>query len=190
MAVTAALMVHCAVHAFQATTGHSGPRAESIRSFAAAGAACFAVYVPFVMMMLGFSHSAAWGVWALLFGSLGAMFGVVAFVVFFDEDLLLGQPGLDLTIAVAFVLLGLGFTVHSFIPGLCTGWRTTLPLHALWHVCSSITASRCGRMLDTLAQVIESIEQQLAEGGRSNRKAKISFLRLITRDGAPSQFSM
>merc|ERR1719436_676291 len=115
--------------------------------------------------MLGFSHSATWGVWALLFGSIGAMFGVVAFLIFFEEDLLRGRPGVDLATAVAFVLLGLGCTVHSFLPGLCTGWRATLPLHALWHLCSSITANRCGCILDTLAQVIESIEQRPAKDG-------------------------
>ena len=38
------------------------------------------------------------------------------------------------------LLLGLGFTVHSWLEGACAGWRLGFPLHAAWHFFSAISA--------------------------------------------------
>jgi len=186
MAATAALMCFRAVHALQADAGQSGPEAETSRLLISAGAALVAVYVPWFMMVLGASHFAVWGVWALLFGSIGAFFGVVSLVVFFNEEVLHRRCGLDLGIAIACVLLGLGCTVHSFLPGLCDGWRTAFPLHAAWHLFSSVTANRCGLILDMLTKVVEDMENPETKGRTRNSL----LVRLMKRDALPSQFSM
>jgi len=187
MAVTASLMLFKAMHAVQADLGHAGSSAESTRWAVCMCYAAFAVYTPWVMMTAGFSHFTVWGIWALLFGSMGAMFGVVSLVIFFQEDLLRGKPGFDLVLAIAAVLLGLGCTVHSFIPGMCVGLRTHVPLHACWHFCSAITANRCGHTLDTLTKLIVVIEM---EPKKKLWSSDSLLVRLLQRDSMPSQFSM
>jgi len=85
--------------------------------------------------------------------------GVVALMVFANEGLLGGASGADLFTAIACILMGLGFTVHSFIPGMCNGWRAAFPFHALWHFFSAVTANRCGRVLDTLTKLVQEMER-------------------------------
>lgn len=187
MAVTASLMLFKAMHAVQADLGHGGPNAESTRWTVCLCCSVFAVYTPWVMITAGFSHFTVWGVWALLFGSMGALFGVVSLAIFFQEDLLRGKPGFDLGLAIAAVLLGLGCTIHSFVPGLCVGWRTVVPLHACWHFFSAITANKCGHTLDTLTKLIEVIEM---EPKKKLWSSDSLLVRLLKRDSMPSQFSM
>mmetsp|Transcript_119277 Transcript_119277/g.297560 ORF Transcript_119277/g.297560 Transcript_119277/m.297560 type:complete len:241 (+) Transcript_119277:662-1384(+) len=189
MAVTAGLMLFRATHALQVDAGETGPSAETTRFLVSMGSAVFAVYVPWAMMAAGVSHYTVWGVWALLFGSMGALFGVICLMVFFNEGILNGKPGIDLAVAIACVLLGLGCSVHSFIPGLCEGWRTILPLHALWHVFSSITANRCGYLLDTMTKLVETMEDP-ANSCNKKTKGNSLLVRLLKRDILPSQFSM
>jgi len=188
MAVTAALMIFTGVQALQVDAGETGPKAETTRLLIAIACSFFAVYIPWAMMAVGISHATVWGVWALMFGSMGVVFGVISLMVFFNEGILHGKPGMDLAVAIACVLLGFGCSVHSFIPGLCEGWRTTLPLHALWHVFSSVTANRCGYVLDTLTKLVSTME----EPANSCKKQKCNSLlvRLLKRDMLPSQFSM
>lgn len=192
MAVTAAMMLFTAVHAIQACAGKTGPKAESNRWFISIGAAFFAVYVPWVMMTAGVSHFIVWGMWALLFGSMGAFFGVICLIVFASEGVLHSKNGIDLGVAISCVLLGLGCTIHSFIPGLCEGWRTVVPLHAVWHLFSSMTANRCGHLLGALTAQVHVIENDLAVGGgkRTCPKGESLLVRLMKRDILPSQFSM
>jgi len=188
MAITAALMLFRATHALQVDAGETGPSAETTRYLVSMGSAVFAVYTPWAMMAAGVSHYTVWGVWALLFGSMGALFGVICLMVFFNEGILHGQPGIDLAVAIACVLLGLGCSVHSFIPGLCEGWRTSLPLHALWHVFASITSNRCGYLLDTMTKLVETMEE--SANSRKKTKGNSLLVRLLKRDILPSQFSM
>jgi len=187
MAVTASLMLFKAIHAVQADAGHGGVGAESTRWFISMGCGVFAVYTPWVMIVSGFSHFTVWGVWALLFGSMGTVFGVVSLAIFFQEDLMRGKPGFNLSLAIAAVLLGLGCTIHSFVPGMCVGWRTVVPLHACWHFFSAITANRCGHTLDTLTKLIEAIE---LEPKKKLWSSDSLLVRLLKRDSMPSQFSM
>jgi hypothetical protein len=189
MAVTAALMLYRAVHALQADSGRStGEGPESTRLLVCMAAAFVAVYAPWTLIVNGASHFTVWWVWAFLFGSMGTVFGVVALMVFAHEGMLCGPSGVDVLTAVVCVLAGLGFTVHSFIPGMCDGWRTGFPFHALWHVCSAVTASRCGRVLDTLTKLVEDMET--APQKREKRKSKSLLVRLMQRELLPSQFSM
>lgn len=187
MAVTAAMMLFRAVHGLQAEAGYKGHDAETCRWCVAMGASFMAVYLPWVAFQAGLSHYKVWGLWAFLFGSMGAVFGVVALALFFCEGLLCGKGGRDLAIAIGCILLGLGCTVHSFIPGLCYGWRTQVPVHALWHVFSSITANRCGWILDMLTKLVWSME---CDSARAPRKKQKPLLLRMVRDAMPSQFSM
>jgi len=187
MAVTAALMLYRAVHAVQADAGSSvGEGAETTRMLVCMAAAFVAVYVPWSLIVAGASHFTVWWVWASLFGSMGAAFGVVALVVFANEGVLRGPSGADIFTATACVLLGLGLTAHSFIPGMCDGWRAGFPFHALWHVFSAVTANRCGRVLDTLTRLIEGMEA----APQKKSKSKSLLVRLMRRELLPSQFSM
>lgn len=189
MAVTAALMLFRALHALQADAGQTGPEAEALRWLICMGCAFFAVYVPWMMMVAGVSHFTVWGIWALLFGSMGAVFGVVALMVFAREGVLFGtKHGEDLGIAIAAVLLGLGCSIHSFIPGMCEGWRTAFPYHAVWHLFSSVTANRCGHILDYLTTLVYNMETDAP--ARKMRSGNSLLVRLMKRDFLPSQFSM
>lgn len=188
MAVTAALMLFRAMHALQADAGQVGPDAESLRFVVAMGSAFVAVYTPWVMMVAGVSHYTVWGVWALLFGSMGAIFGVVALMVFFKEGVMHTHHGRDLVVAIAAVLLGLGCSIHSFIPGMCEGWRTHFPFHAVWHLFSSVTANRCGHVLDYLTTLVSHMESDVSD--RKRRSGNSLLVRLMKRDFLPSQFSM
>jgi hypothetical protein len=189
MAVTAALMLYRAVHALQADSGSSvGEKEETTRLLISMGAAFVAVYTPWSLIVAGASHFTVWWVWAFLFGSMGAVFGVVALIVFTNEGMLTGQSGADLFTAIACVLLGLGLTVHSFIPGMCEGWRTGFPFHALWHFFSAVTANRCGRILDTLTRLVQAMET--APKKTTGKKSTSLLTRLLKRDLLPSQFSM
>jgi hypothetical protein len=187
MAVTAALMLYRAVHAVQADHGSSvGERAETTRMLICMAAAFVAVYLPWSLIVTGASHFTVWWVWAFLFGSMGTVFGVVALMVFANEGMLCGPSGVDIATAIACVLVGLGFTVHSFIPGMCDGWRTGFPFHAMWHFFSAVTANRCGRVLDTLTKLVEEMET----APQKKRKSKSLLVRLMQRELLPSQFSM
>lgn len=189
MAVTAALMLFRAVHALQADAGWSkGATAETARLLISMGAAFVAVYLPWSLIVVGTSHFTVWWVWAFLFGSMGAAFAVVALTVFLNEGVLCGQSGRDLFLAIACVLIGLAFTVHSFIPGLCHGWRSCFPFHALWHLFSSVTANRCGHILDSLTKFVEMIEENQQK--RKGNSTKSLLVRLMKHDILPSQFSM
>merc|ERR1719285_1375741 len=81
------------------------------------------------------------------------------------------------------LLLGLAFSVHSFVPGLCQGWRTVLPFHALWHLFSSITANRCGRTLDNLTKLVTAMEGSAVPLKKD--KVRSLLFRLIKRDLLP-----
>lgn len=192
MAAIAAMMVYRAVHALQADAGQVGPEAETRRLLICLAPACVAVYVPWAMLVAGMSHEAVWGVWALLFGSMGAAFGVVALAVFWSEGLLWGQPGVDLAVAVVSVLLGLGFSIHSFIPGLCEGWRTAVPLHAFWHLFSAVSSYQCGRLLNRLSEVVVAMEAApvVAHKKKQREKGNSLLVRMLKHDILPSQFSM
>jgi hypothetical protein len=187
MAVTAAMMLFRAVHALQAEAGHSRTKnAETNRFMIAMGTAFVAVYSPWVLMQVGLSHQAVWGLWAFLFGAMGVVFAIVAFLLFVVEGIFWGAGGRDLAISIVAILLGLGCTVHSFIPGLCVGWRTAVPLHAFWHFFSSISANRLGHVLDTLSELIETVE---ARECSQKTKGTPLLLRML-KDALPSQFSM
>mmetsp|Transcript_103912 Transcript_103912/g.179505 ORF Transcript_103912/g.179505 Transcript_103912/m.179505 type:complete len:293 (+) Transcript_103912:72-950(+) len=187
MAVTAAMMLFRAVHGLQAEAGHKGSDAETVRWCIAMGASFVAVYLPWVAMQAGLSHYKVWGLWAFLFGSMGVVFAAVAFALFLCEGVLWGKGGRDLAISIACILLGLGCTIHSFIPGLCSGWRTQIPVHALWHLFSSITANRLGYILDMLTKLVWSMESDTTTPSR--KKQKPLLLRMVA-DALPSQFSM
>lgn len=187
MAVTAAMMLFRAVHALQAEAGESrGSNPETQRFVIAMGSSFVAVYLPWILMQLGLSHFKVWGLWAFLFGSMGVAFAIVASLIFVVEGIFWGKGGRDLFISVVAIILGLGCTIHSFIPGLCDGWRTSVPLHAFWHIFSSISANRLGHVLDTLTKLVESMELRecVAKG-----KRKPLLLRML-KDALPSQFSM
>lgn len=187
MAVTAGLMLFRAVHAIQAEAGESRTvAAETQRFVVSLGTSFVAVYVPWIMMQAGISHFNVWGLWAFLFGSMGVAFAVVSLLLFLHEGIFWGQGGRDLLISVVAILLGLGCTVHSFIPGLCAGWRTLLPLHAFWHLFSSISANRLGHVLDTLSKLVDAME--LRESVPKTKRNPL-LLRML-RDAMPSQFSM
>lgn len=190
MAVTAAMMIFRAIHGLQAEAGHRGPHAETHRFCVSMGAAFVAVYTPWVMMQTGISHFKVWGVWAFLFGSMGAAFGVVSLILFISEGIFWGKGGRDLMIAIACILLGLGCTIHSFIPGFCTGWRTAIPLHAFWHLFSSVTANRCGHVLDTLSKLVESMELRAGTEMEMPKNKRTPLILRMVRDALPSQFSM
>jgi hypothetical protein len=186
MAVTAAIMLFKAIHAVQTDAGIAGTSAESTRWFVSMFCAVFAVYVPWMLMTAGVSHSIVWGVWAFLFGSMGVVFALVALAIFSQEGILWGKPGRDILLSIVAVLLGLGCTVHSFIPGMCEGWRTLVPLHAFWHLFSSVTANRCGFILDTLTKLVEAIELE----PKKKQSGESLMVRLMKHDLLPSQFSM
>lgn len=193
MAVTASLLLFRAAHALQVDAGQTGESAEWSRFILCMSVAFVAVYLPWAMMVAGASHSTVWGMWALLFGSMGAAFGVISLMVFFNEGILYGQPGVDMAVGIVCVLLGLGCSVHSFIPGLCVGWRTVLPLHSMWHIFSSVTANRCGRILDTLTKLVQSMEESMEKDSLNSckkRNGNSLLVRLLKRDILPSQFSM
>jgi len=186
MAITAALMLFKAVHAIQIDAGIVDKAAESTRWFISIFCAAFAVYVPWMLMTAGVSHFVVWGVWAFLFGSMGVIFALVSLAVFFHEGILWGKPGRDILLSIVAVLLGLGCTIHSFIPGMCVGWRAALPLHAFWHLFSSITANRLGHTLDILTRLVETIEME----PKKKQSGKSLLVRLVQCDLLPSQFSM
>jgi hypothetical protein len=191
MAVTAALMLFSAVHALQVDAGHYGSAAATTRTVVCMVSASVAVYIPWTLLMAGVSHYTVWWVWAFLFGSMGAVFAGVVLMVFFSEGVLHQQHGKDLGIALTCVLLGLALTVHSFVPGLCEGWRQVFPFHAFWHLFSSVTANRCGYLLDTLTKMVECMERGSTETCcRKGGRGKLLLVRLLRRDGLPSQFSM
>lgn len=188
MAVTAGMMLFRAVHALQVESGVSrGAQPETQRLVIALGAPFVAVYLPWAMMQAGLPHSVVWGLWAFLFGAMGVAFAVVALLVFACEGALGGGSGRNITISVAAILLGLGCTTHSFIPGLCDGWRTQVPLHAFWHFFSAITANRMGHLLSDLTLLVESLESR--EGTPGGKSSRPLLLRML-RDALPSQFSM
>jgi hypothetical protein len=54
-----------------------------------------------------------------------------------------GAVAVDLVVALSSLLLGLGFTVHSWLPGACVGWRLKGPAHAGWHLFSVYTRGVC-----------------------------------------------
>lgn len=185
MAFMAGIMLYKGVHALQAKAGSRGSSAETARLCIPIAAAAFAVYMPWLLMQIGVSHPVVWGVWAFLFGSMGVVFALIALAIFYDEGVLIGKPGRDIVVGIVFILLGLGCTLHSFIPGLCEGWRTAVPLHAGWHFFSSVTSNRAGLTLDSLAQLVERME----DSNRPKEK-RASLLLRMTKDFLPSQFSM
>lgn len=194
MAASAAILVAQAIHALQTVSGQRGDAAQTRRHLFAIGLAFFAVYVPWAMMEFGRPHGEVWAVWALLFGSMCTIFGVVAFILMVVEGVFWSRAGMNLVAALVCILSGLGCTVHSFMPGLCHGWRQLIPLHAMWHFCSAVTANRCGQVLDFLTQLTEAMEtamQSSASSGKSPGSTKRAPLLLrLTRDALPSQFSM
>mmetsp|Transcript_55606 Transcript_55606/g.118420 ORF Transcript_55606/g.118420 Transcript_55606/m.118420 type:complete len:334 (-) Transcript_55606:541-1542(-) len=183
MAATAGFLVFKGLHGMQAIRGIAPTeRTQTHRLLVAAGCSFFAVYIPWALMALGFMHEVVWGVWALLFGSMGAAFGVMALLIFLHQNIIYGQPGRDLAIAIACILLGLGCSIHSFIPGLCSGWRTIFPLHALWHLISSITGNRCGRMLDTVANCVIQMEEAPQGVHSQEFSADVLLMKLLTKN--------
>jgi hypothetical protein len=190
MAVTAGLCLYSAMHALQVDAGHRGQRAETTRFTASMAAAFVIVYIPWGLLMAGVSHFTVWWVWAFLFGSLCAFFFVVVLMVFFSEGVLHKQHGIDLGIAITSVLVGLSLTVHSFVPGLCQGWRQAFPFHACWHLFSSVTANRTGGLLDALTKMVVDMESRSDECCGKRGRGKLLLVRLLRRDGLPSQFSM
>ena len=86
-----------------------------------------------------------------------AIFGWLI-VFWFIRGSLRGAVAVDLVVALTSLLLGLGFTVHSFTPNACSGVRLALPFHAVWHFFSSVTMNRAGRILDCLLQYAHSHE--------------------------------
>mmetsp|Transcript_43184 Transcript_43184/g.94149 ORF Transcript_43184/g.94149 Transcript_43184/m.94149 type:complete len:293 (-) Transcript_43184:256-1134(-) len=187
MAASAAVMLFQSVHALQLEAGCRGRTAELHRLGVSIGAAFLAIYIPFVMMQVGSSHYHIWGVWAILFGSMGVPLGIASLQLFYQEGILWGPCGMDLFVAIGCILVGLGCTTHSFIPGQCTGWRTAFPFHAAWHFFSAITANRCGHILDSLTALMEKMEA--APPALRKSTPNLFSLRML-RDAIPSQFSM
>merc|ERR1712070_39101 len=89
---------------------------------------------------------------------MGVVFTLLALVIFWAEGVLFGRPGRDILVSIVFILLGLGCTIHSFVPGLCMGWRAAVPLHAGWHFFSSVTSNRLGCTLDSLTQLVACMD--------------------------------
>jgi hypothetical protein len=197
MAVSGGQLVHAAINVLQLDANMRGQKVELLRFCGSAGISAFAVWVPWMMIESGFSAEAVWGVWAILFGSTGAIFGVVALLVFREYPDPRRTVYCDVAVAVASILLGLGTTVHSFIPGLCSGLVATfgdLPFHAIWHVCSSISAYKCGMLLDKVVSLCKSLEARnaaIASGAASPiRRKKAPLIVRMIKDALPSQFSM
>lgn len=186
MAVTAGILLYKGVHALQARAGICGGCAEDVRLYISIAAAVFAVFMPCLLMHLGFSHSLVWAVWALLFGSMGVTYTLMAIAIFAAEGIIIGKQGRDILISIVFILLGLGCTIHSFIPGLCTGWRAAVPLHAGWHFFSAVCSNRLGCTLDSLTQLVACMEG----AGRTKKAKHAPLLVRMVKDFLPSQFSM
>jgi len=75
----------------------------------------------------------------------------------------------NLLLSLTCILLGLGCTVHSFVPGMCNGVRQNFPFHAGWHLFSSITLNRAGHLLDVLVNVPDTIKSK-TNGQRSHQE--------------------
>lgn len=187
MAVSGAMLLHAAIHVLQL---HFSQHGETARFAISAGAAAFAVWVPWAMMEAGVSAPSVWAVWAFLFGSMGAIFGVVALLIFTEYADPSGAAFRNVGQAVAFILFGLLCTVHSFVPGLCSGVLATLPFHALWHCFSAVSAYKTGRVLDSVLRLTEALERSSAEKQRKSSRSLCPLLVRMVKDALPSQFSM
>jgi hypothetical protein len=149
----------------------------------ASGIAFALVYVPWLMTVSGAStmgsgvlasHAAAIVSGAVL---LVAYVGLVGFWV--RRGNLRGPVAANLVAALTSLIFGLGFTVHSWLPGACVGWRVELPLHAVWHLCSALTMNRAGHILDALVTYAEHTgalhgggDDSYAAGDGGARKAR------------------
>jgi hypothetical protein len=194
MAISGGILVNAAIKVLQLDAHMRGAKVELHRFIASAAASSFAVYVPWVMIQAQFSAEAVWGIWALLFGSLGAVFGVVALLVFREYPDPRSTVYSDVAVAVACVMLGLGTTVHSFIPGLCSSLLASfghMPYHAIWHAGSSITSYKCGMILDQVIALCTALEARNEAGIKSPmRRKKAPLIVRMIKDAMPSQFSM
>lgn len=190
MAASGGLLLHTAIHVMQLHANQRGSQGESVRFAVAAGAAALAVWVPWALREGGFPAPTVWAVWAVLFGSLGAIFGVIALLIFNEYADPSGTAVRDVKLAVAFILSGLLCTVHSFIPGLCSGALAQFPFHALWHVFSAVSAFKTGRILDAVLRLMAAMEQRAAEKQRKRSRSLCPLLVRMIKDAMPSQFSM
>lgn len=191
MAASGGMLLHAALRVLQLHAGRRGRQAE-LRCFAAsAGAAAFAVWVPWALIEAGVAAEVTWAVWAVLFGSFGAIFGVVSLLIFREYKDNSGSVYRDVAQAVAFILPGLLCTTHSFVPGLCSGVLARFPFHALWHASSAVSAFKSGCVLDAVLTLTAAMEQGVAEKRPKRRDRSLCPLLLrMVRDAMPSQFSM
>lgn len=190
MAVTGGLLLHSAIHALQLHANQRGEQGARLRFAISAGATAFAVWVPWALMEAGTPAAVTWAVWAVLFGSLGAVFGVISLLIFGEYADPSGTAFRDVKLAVAFILSGLLCTVHSFIPGLCSGAVAQFPFHALWHAFSAVSAFKSGCVLDAVLTLITAMEQKAAEKQRKRSRSLCPLLVRMIKDAMPSQFSM
>lgn len=197
MAISGGMLVNAAIHVLQLEASiddKNDKKGDMHRFVASASAAAFAVWVPWTMMEAGFTAEAVWAVWAILFGLLGACFGVVALLVFREYPDPRSSVYLDVAVAVVAILVGLGSTLHSFIPGVCSGLLATfgkLPFHAIWHVTASMCSYKCGIILDQVIGLSEALEARNKSGTRlPMRKKKAPLIVRMIKDAMPSQFSM
>jgi len=174
MAIIGAMLLHAAIHVLQLHTNQCGQQAEMLRFVASAVSAAVAVWVPWALIEAGYAAETTWAVWAVLFGSFGTIFGVVALVIFSLEEYSDSQGTVfqDVGQATAFILTGLLCTVHSFIPGLCTGWFAKFPLHSLWHVFSAVSSFKTGRVLDAVLTLSEALDHRQAVDTQSSKAAQ------------------
>uniref|UniRef100_A0A7S1LNG1 Uncharacterized protein n=1 Tax=Alexandrium catenella TaxID=2925 RepID=A0A7S1LNG1_ALECA len=141
------------------------------------------------MTEAGVAAPIVWAVWAVLFGSLGAIFGVISVLLFGEYADPSGTAFRDTMLAVVFILSGLLCTVHSFIPGLCSGALELFPFHALWHTLSAVSALKSGRVLDAVLMLTDAMERRAAVKLRKRRSLCPLLVRMV-KDALPSQFSM
>lgn len=196
MAISGGMLVHAAINVLQLDANMRGRNVELIRFCGSAGISAFAVWVPWAMIESGFSAETIWGVWAVLFGLTGTIFGVVALLVFREYPDPRTTVYRDVGVAVAAILAGLGSTVHSFVPGLCLsliGTLGDLPFHAIWHVSSSISAYKCGMILNSVISLSKALEVRNRSGSSCSspvKRKKAPLLVRMIKDAMPSQFSM
>jgi hypothetical protein len=193
MAISGGMLVNAAINVLQLDANMRGSNVEFTRFCVSAGMSAFAVWVPWVMIEAGFSAEAVWGVWAVLFGSTGTIFGVVALLVFREYPDPRTTVYRDVGIAVASILVGVGSTVHSFIPGICSSLLASmgdLPFHAIWHATSSISAYKCGMVLNSVISLSKGLEVRNKSGVSPVKRKKAPLIVRMIKDALPSQFSM
>lgn len=118
--------------------------------------------LPFVYILVSTRQHAV--VSAISFAAL--FFGLVLF--WYCRGSLRGAAAADIVLALASLLVGLGFTVQSWAPtSACVGWRSQIPAHAAWHLFSAIAMNRSGHIVEALVCYSDSL---VSAGGAQHSK--------------------